>query len=46
MQWLTRSEVEAALGDSAASREALREAQAINPRAADPRNRLIWFGHD
>lgn len=45
-QLMARSEVEAALGDAAASKAARERALAINPRAADPRNRLIWFGHD
>ena len=45
-QAMARSEVEAALGNTAASRAARAKAEAINPRAADPRTRLIWFGHD
>lgn len=43
---MLRSEAAAATGDGEASDEARRRAEAINPRAADPRTRLIWFGHD
>ncbi|MCA1662453.1 MAG: hypothetical protein LC648_10040 [Novosphingobium sp.] len=45
-QFMARAEVEAALGNRAASEAARARAEAINPRAADPRARLIWFGHD
>lgn len=45
-QALARAEVEAALGNGAASDAARNRALAINPRIADPRSRLIWFGHD
>ena len=45
-QAMARAEVAAALGDTAASQAARAKALAINPRAADPRARLIWFGHD
>jgi len=45
-QAMARAEVAAALGDTAASEAARAKALAINPRAADPRARLIWFGHD
>ena len=45
-QAMARSEVLAALGDSAGSEAARARAEALNPRAADPRTRLIWFGHD
>ena len=45
-QLMARAEVAAALGDTEASDEARARALAINPRAADPRARLIWFGHD
>ena len=45
-QLMARAEVAAALADSAASETARNQALAINPRATDPRARLIWFGHD
>lgn len=45
-QYMARAEVLAALGDGAGSEVAKARAEAINPRAADPRARLIWFGHD
>ena len=45
-QQLARGEVLAALGRTADSEAARARAEAINPRAADPRTRLIWFGHD
>ena len=45
-QLMARAEVAAALGDTATSEAARAKALAINPRAADPRARLIWFGHD
>ena len=45
-QDLARSEVLASLGQSDASDVARDAAQAINPRIADPRARLVWFGHD
>ena len=45
-QYMARAEVAAALGDTAASKAARAKAEAINPRAADPRSRMIWFGHD
>ncbi|QGN53660.1 hypothetical protein [Novosphingobium sp. Gsoil 351] len=45
-QQIARAEVLAALGDTAGSAAARARAEAINPRAADPRTRLIWFGHD
>ena len=45
-QQLARAEVLAALGRTADSDAARTHAVAINPRAADPRTRLIWFGHD
>ena len=45
-QQLARAEVLAALGRTSDSEAARAKAQAINPRAADPRTRLIWFGHD
>ncbi|MFC4295718.1 tetratricopeptide repeat protein [Novosphingobium tardum] len=43
---MQRAEAEAALGNGPASAAARTRAEAINPRAADPRTRLIWFGHD
>ena len=43
---MLRAEAEAALGDGAASEAARDQALAINPRAADPASRTIWFGHD
>jgi len=45
-QHMARAEVEAALGNGAASEAARARAEKLNPRAADPRTRLIWFGHD
>ena len=45
-QAMARAETLAALGDTAGSEAARAKAEAINPRAADPRTRLIWFGHD
>ena len=45
-QQMARAEVLAALGRTADSQAARAQAEAINPRAADPRTRLIWFGHD
>ena len=45
-QQMARAEVLAALGRTADSEAARVAAKAINPRAADPRTRLIWFGHD
>jgi tetratricopeptide (TPR) repeat protein len=45
-QQMARAETLAALGDGAGSAAARAKAEAINPRAADPRTRLIWFGHD
>ena len=45
-QQMARAETLAALGRTAASTDARARAEAINPRAADPRTRLIWFGHD
>ena len=45
-QAMARAEVLAALGRTAESEAARARAEAINPRAADPRTRLIWFGHD
>ena len=44
--WTARSEVEAALGHAEASAAARSNAEALNPRAFDPRARLVWFGHD
>ena len=43
---MARAEVLAALGRTADSDAARDRAAQINPRAADPRVRLIWFGHD
>lgn len=43
---MLRAEAFAALGDSDASDVARDKALAINPRAADPAARLVWFGHD
>ena len=43
---MLRADAHAALGDSAASAIARDQALAINPKAADPAARLIWFGHD
>ncbi|MET0252117.1 MAG: hypothetical protein ABW203_08070 [Novosphingobium sp.] len=43
---MLRAEATAALGDENASAAAQARAEAINPRAADPGTRLIWFGHD
>lgn len=43
---MLRAEAAAALGGEDASAEATRRAEAINPRAADPRTQRIWFGHD
>ena len=43
---MLRADAHAALGDSATSEAAREQALAINPRAADPAARLIWFGHD
>ena len=43
---MARADAEAALGNSAPSESASEAAKAINPRAAEPRARLIWFGHD
>ena len=45
-QQMARAEVLAALGRTADSAAARAKAEAINPRAANPRTRLIWFGHD
>ena len=45
-QQMARAEVLAALGRTADSEAARASALAINPYAADPRTRLIWFGHD
>ena len=45
-QQMARAEVLAALGRTSDSDAARARAEAINPRAADPRTRLIWFGHD
>ena len=45
-QQMARAEVLAALGRTADSEAARATAETINPRAADPRTRLIWFGHD
>ena len=45
-QSLARAEVLAALGETESSEAAREAAEALNPRAADPRVRLIWFGHD
>ena len=45
-QQMARAEGLAALGRTADSEAARARAEAINPRAADPRTRLIWFGHD
>ena len=45
-QQMARAEVLAALGRTGDSEAARAKAEAINPRAADPRTRLIWFGHD
>lgn len=45
-QQMARAEVLAALGRTADSEAARAKAEAINPHAADPRTRLIWFGHD
>ena len=45
-QEMARAEVLAALGRTSDSNAARARAEAINPRAADPRTRLIWFGHD
>lgn len=45
-QEMARAEVAAALGDAGEAEAARKRAEAINPRAADPRTRLIWFGHD
>ena len=45
-QQMARAEVLAALGRTGDSAAARVKAEAINPRAADPRTRLIWFGHD
>lgn len=45
-QHLTRSEALAALGRSAESDAARDAALRLNPRAADPAARLVWFGHD
>ena len=41
-----RADAAAALGDSAGAEAARERALAINPKASDPRARLIWFGHD
>lgn len=43
---LLRADALAALGAADASNSARRQALAINPRAADPAARLVWFGHD
>lgn len=43
---MVRAEAEAAQGNGAASEAARKQALAINPRAADPAARMIWFGHD
>ena len=43
---MLRADALAALGNSAASEAARAAALAINPKAADPAARLIWFGHD
>lgn len=45
-QQMARAETLAALSDTKSSDAARASAEAINPRAADPRTRLIWFGHD
>lgn len=45
-QHLTRADVLAALGQSEASTAARSAAETLNPRSADPRARLVWFGHD
>ncbi|MDP3674810.1 MAG: hypothetical protein Q8R44_06910 [Novosphingobium sp.] len=43
---LARADVLAALGEAESSDAAREAAKALNPRAGDPRARLIWFGHD
>jgi tetratricopeptide (TPR) repeat protein len=45
-QLMGRAEVLAALGDGEGSAAAKARAEEINPRAADPRTKFIWFGHD
>ena len=45
-QLMLRADAAAALGDRAGSDAARARAEALNPRAADPLTRLIWFGHD
>ena len=45
-QQMARAEVFAALGRTADSAAARAKAESINPRAADPRTRLFWFGND
>jgi len=43
---MLRADALAALGQSEASNAARSAAEALNPRSADPRARLVWFGHD
>ena len=45
-QLMGRAEVLAALGDAEGSAAATARAEELNPRAADPRTKFIWFGHD
>ncbi|MET0180288.1 MAG: hypothetical protein ABW194_07380, partial [Novosphingobium sp.] len=43
---MLRADAAATAGDEAASDAARNRAEAINPKAADPATRLVWFGHD
>jgi tetratricopeptide (TPR) repeat protein len=44
--FMLKADAQTALGDQAGADASRARALAINPRAADPRIRLIWFGHD
>lgn len=43
--WALRAEAEALLGNGKASERAREEAEKIDPRAFDPAQSYIWFGH-
>lgn len=44
--YLALADAHTALGDEGAADDAREEALDLNPRAADPAARFIWFGHD
>lgn len=44
--YLALADVHTALGDTDAADDAREEALDLNPKAADPAARYIWFGHD